>query len=79
MPRGDNKFVCQSYFINKTLQQVNDYENNNRERQKPQIQQKSARRKCRSNSNQNLFSENFIYDPLNFFPKPIGILSSKMM
>ena len=37
-PRRDNKFVCQSYFINKTLQQVNDYENNNREMQKPQIQ-----------------------------------------
>ena len=37
MPRGDIKFVFQSYFSNKTLQQVNDYENNNRERQKPQI------------------------------------------
>ena len=34
MPRWDNKFVCQSYFINKTLEQVNDYENNNRERGK---------------------------------------------
>ena len=31
-------FVCQSYFSNKTLQQVIDYENNNRDRQNPKIQ-----------------------------------------
>ena len=34
MPRWDNKFVCQSYFINETLNYVIDYENNNRDRQK---------------------------------------------
>ena len=34
MPQWDNKFVCQTYFINETLQHVIDYENNNRDRQK---------------------------------------------
>ena len=38
MPRWDNKFVCQSYFSNKILQQPIDWENNNRDRQKPKIQ-----------------------------------------
>ena len=79
MPRWDNKFVCQNYFINKTLQQVIDYENDNRDRQKPKIQYKSARRICRSNSNHKLFSENFIYDPLNFIPTKMGTISSRMM
>ena len=38
MPWLDNKYVFQSIFINKTLEQVTDYENDNRDRQKPKIQ-----------------------------------------
>ena len=38
MPPWVNKFVFQSLFIKKTLQQVIDDENNNKDRQKPKIQ-----------------------------------------
>ena len=38
MPPFDNKFVCHSYFFNKTLQQVIDDENNNKDRQQTKIQ-----------------------------------------
>ena len=38
MPRWDNKFVSYSCFINETLQQVIDYEDNNKDCQKPKIQ-----------------------------------------
>ena len=38
MPRGcDDKDVCHSKFINKTLQQVIDYGNNNKNRQNPKV------------------------------------------
>ena len=43
------------------------YENNNKYRQLPKIQYKSARRKCRNLLNLNLFSEYFRYDPLKVF------------
>ena len=66
----DDKVVCLSYFINKPLQHVIDHENNIKYRQKRKIKKKSARRKFRSNLNRKLYSENFIYDPLNVFPKP---------
>ena len=79
MPPWDNKLICQSNFINKTLQQVIDDEQDSRGRQKLKIQKKSARRICRSNSNPKLFSENFIYDPLNFIPKTTGNISSRMI
>ena len=55
MPQLDNKFVCQSYFINRTLQQVID----KKDRQTKKFK-KSARKKCRSNLNHMLFSQNFI-------------------
>ena len=48
-------------------------------RQKPKIQWKSAREKCRSLLNHIFFSENFIYDPLNFFTKPMGAINIKIM
>ena len=73
MPPWDNKFICHSYFIIKTLQQVIDNENNKKIRQKLKFSKKSARRKCRKNFNHKLFSENFIYDPLNLFPKPMEL------
>ena len=38
MPAWDNKFVCQSYLVNKILQQVIEDENNNKDRQQPKIQ-----------------------------------------
>ena len=38
MPLRDNKFVCLSNFISETGQQVVDYENNNKDMQKPKIQ-----------------------------------------
>ena len=37
MPPWDNKFVCQSYFVNRILQQVIEDENNNIDRQQPKI------------------------------------------
>ena len=74
----DNKFVYDSYFIDKTLQQVIDDENNNKIWQKLKIQQKSARRKCRRNFNHKLFTENFIYNPLNAFPKPMGTIGNRI-
>ena len=59
----DDKIVCRSYFINKPLPHVIDYENNNK--------YSRNRRKCRSNLNHQLHFENFSYDPLNVFPKPL--------
>ena len=79
MPPWDNKFVCQSYFIDKTLQQVIDDENNNKDRQKLKIQEKIARRKCRRSFNHKLLSENFIYEPLDVFPKPMGTISNRIV
>ena len=38
MPPWNNQFVCDSYFINRTLQKVIDDENNNKVRQKLKIQ-----------------------------------------
>ena len=55
-----------------------DYENNNKYVQKPKIQQKSAR-KCRSHLNHRHLSENFIYDPLEIFAKPIGTINIGIM
>ena len=79
MPPWDNKFTGHSYLVNKTLQQVIEDENNNKKRQQPKIEQKSARRKCRSNLNHKFFSGNFIYDPLNGFPKPTGTISIRIV
>ena len=74
----DNKFVCHSNLVNRTLQQVIEDESNNKDRQQPKSQEKSARIKCRSNLNHKFFSENFTYDPLNFFPKPMGTISIRI-
>ena len=38
MPRWDKKAVCHFYFIRTTAQQFIDYENDNKDRQKPKIQ-----------------------------------------
>ena len=48
-----------------------DYENNKKYRQKPKIQEKSARRSCQRLFNHKLFSENFTYDSMNLFSKPM--------
>ena len=56
-----------------------DYENNNKYMQKRKIQQKSARRKCRSHLNHKHFSDNFICDPLHAFYNPIGAINIKIM
>ena len=73
------KFVFQSSLVNRVLQQVNEDENNNKDKQQPKIQEKSARRKCRSNLNHKFFSENILYKPLNAFPKPMGTISMRIM
>ena len=62
------------FVINKTLQHITDYENNNKYRQ-----EKSARRKCRGKFNHKLLSENIIYDPLTVFSKPTGAISVKII
>ena len=49
---------------------ASDYANNIKYKQKPKIQQKSARRKCRSHLNYKIFSEKFNYDPLKIFSMP---------
>ena len=51
-----------------------EYENN---RQKPKIQ-KSAR-KCRSQLNRKIFSENFIFDPFKVFSKPLGTINIRIL
>ena len=64
MPRLDEKDVFHLKLINKTLQQITDYENKNKYSQNPKIQEKSAGRECRDHLNHNLFSENVINEPL---------------
>ena len=51
------------------------FENNNKYRQKPKIQKKSARRNCLRHLNHKLFSENFPCDPLNVCSKQMRTLS----
>ena len=51
------------------------FESNNKNRQKPKIQQKSARRNCLSHLNQKSLSENFFYDPLNVCSKQMRNIS----
>ena len=46
---------------------------------KPINLEKSARRKCPSHSNHKVFSENYIYDPLNVFHKPIEAINFRFM
>ena len=65
MPSWDKTDVCHPNGINKTLQQITDYENNNS--QNPKTQEKGARRKGRGHLNHKLFSENIFYDPLTVF------------
>ena len=79
MPRWDNKCVCHSNFINQTLQQIIDYENNNKDRKKPKNSVEKARRNCRCNLNQKLFSENIIFDPFNIFLKSAGTISNRIL
>ena len=38
MPPWDNKFFGRSNLVNKTLQQIIEDENNNKDRQQPEIQ-----------------------------------------
>ena len=49
------------FVINKTLQQITNYENNHKYSQKPKFQGKSARRNCRSHLHHELYPEKFIY------------------
>ena len=63
----------------KTLQQITDYEKDNKYSQNPQFQERSARRKCRSQLNHKSFSENIIYDPLSLFSKLTGANNIKIM
>ena len=79
MPQWDNKFVGYSYLLNKTLQQAIENEKNNKNRQQPKIQKKSARRKCRSNLNHEFFSEIFIDNPFTLFSKLMGTISIRIM
>ena len=79
MPRWDVNNVCHPKFINKTLQQITDHEDNNKYNEKPKIQEKSARRKCRGHLNHKLSIENNIYDPLTVFSKPEHAMIIKIM
>ena len=79
MPRWDKNNVCHPNRMNKTLQQISDYENNNKYSQNSKIQEKSSRRKDRGHLNRKLFSENVFYDPLIVFSKPIGAIISQIM
>ena len=46
---------------------------------KPKNSVEKARRKCRCNLNQRLFSENIIYDPFNIFLKSTGTISNRIL
>ena len=46
-------------------------------RQKLKIQNSS--RKCRSQLNHKLFSENFIFDPFKIFAKPLGTINIRVI
>ena len=76
MPRWVFKDVFQSKVINKTIKLVIGYENS-KYRQNPKIQLKSARRKSLSHLNRKLFSENFCYDPMNFFSQTMGTMNKR--
>ena len=79
MPLRDNKFVGHSYLVNKNLKKIIEDENKTKTGNNNKIQWKSARGKCRSNLNRKFFTENFIYDPLNVFPKPMGTIINRIM
>ena len=55
-----------------------DYENNEKHRQKPKKSSRCLRRECRSHLNQNLASENFIYDLSDIFFKPMGTANTNI-
>ena len=79
MSQCDDKNVCHSKIIGKTIQQVVDYENNIKYRQKLKIQWKSARENNRSQLKHKFFPENFFHDPLNNIYEPIGITQIRIM
>ena len=79
MPRWDNNNVCHPNGINKKLQQITDYEINNKCSQNPKIQEKSARRKGRCHLNHKLLSENNSDDPPTVLSKPTGAINFKIM
>ena len=73
MPRWDKNDVCHPNGINKSLQQITDYENNNK------FSQRENARKGRGHLNHKLFSENIFFDPLTVFSKPTGATIFKIM
>ena len=56
-----------------------DNENNSKNKEKRKLQVESARRKCRRILNHKVFPEDFIYDPLNIFSKPMGKINIRIM
>ena len=81
MPPWDNKFVCQSYLVNEILQQVIEDENNNKDKQQPKFSRQVPKKVSKQFKpfRSNFFTENFFFDPLNVFPKPMGIISNRIM
>ena len=51
------------------------HENNNKLMQKPKIQEKNARGKCRSHLNHERLSENFIYEQLSVSYEPLRTIN----
>ena len=67
-----NKSSIRHYNKSLTMKKNNKYSQN------PKIQ-KSARGEGRSQFNHTFFSENFIYDPMNVFSKPVGAINNNII
>ena len=78
MPRWNDNNVCLPTVINKTLQQIADFDNNNKYSQNPKNQEKSASRKFGGHLNHKLFSENIMHYPLTVFCKPMGAINIRI-
>ena len=71
--------VCFSYLINKPLQHVLNYETTTNTDKNKKFSRKVPEESVESKKNHELYSENFIYDPLNVFSKPLGTISFRIM
>ena len=79
MSRCDNKDVCHSNIINKTIQNVIDYENNNKYRQNKKNSVENWEKKLSKPFKPKSFLGKFSCDPLNIFSKPMGTINIRIM
>ena len=79
MTPWDSRFLCHPYFINKTLQQVIDDENNNKDRQTQSFSRKVPEESVEAIEIISSSLKHFFYDPMKIFPKPMGTINNRIM